>query len=124
MRAPARKINRGARCLTAANAAGDNAAAGSETNLEGVPMKFLIAFCAAASALAAVAVAGEMTDACVARLEAEGRDTSGCSCLENKIAGNSDLESEFRELGEIDDPAERYASASDDAKAAMDACTR
>ena len=31
---------------------------------------------------------------------------------------------EFTELGEIDDPAERYASASEDAQAVMDACTR
>lgn len=87
-------------------------------------MKLLIAMGAAAAALTAAAAAGEMTDACVARLEAEGRDTSGCSCLEGKIAGNSALEAEFRELGEIEDPAERYDAASDDAKAAMDACTR
>jgi hypothetical protein len=87
-------------------------------------MKLLIAMGAAAAALTAAATAGEMTDACVARLEAEGRDSSGCSCLEDKIAGNAALEAEFRELGEIEDPAERYDAASDDAKAAMDACTR
>lgn len=87
-------------------------------------MKVLIIMGAAAAALTAAAYAGEMTDACVARLEAEGRDASGCSCLEGKIAGNAALESEFRTLGEIADPAERYAAASDDAKAAMDACTR
>ncbi len=87
-------------------------------------MKLIFAMGAAAAALTAAAYAGEMTDACVARLEAEGRDTSGCSCLEGKIAGNAGLEAEFRELGEIADPTERYAAASDDAKAAMDACTR
>lgn len=87
-------------------------------------MKFILACGAAAAALSAVAFAGEMTDACVARLEAEGRDTSGCSCLEDRIAANPALESEFRELGEIEDPAERYDAASADAKAAMDACTR
>jgi hypothetical protein len=87
-------------------------------------MKLVIAFCAAAAALTAAAAAGEMTDACVARLEAEGRDTSGCSCLEDKITGDAALEAEFRDLGEIEDPAERYASASAAAKAAMDACTR
>lgn len=87
-------------------------------------MKFIILIGAAATALSSIANAGEMTDACVARLEAEGRDTSGCSCLENKIAGDAALEAEFRDLGEIDDPSERYDAASDDAKAAMDACTR
>lgn len=87
-------------------------------------MKLIIALGAAATALTAVAYAGEMADACVARLEAEGRDTSGCSCLEDRIAADPALESEFRELGTIEDPAARYAAASDDAKAAMDACTR
>lgn len=87
-------------------------------------MKFAVALGAAGAALSAVAFAGEMTDACVARLEAEGRDASGCGCLEDRIAGNPALETEFRKLGEIEDPAERYATASDDAKAAMDACTR
>lgn len=87
-------------------------------------MKLVLALGAAAVALSSVAFAGEMADACVARLEAEGRDTSGCGCLESEIAGDAALESEFRELGEIEDPAERYAAASDDAKAAMDACTR
>jgi hypothetical protein len=87
-------------------------------------MKFLLAFAAAAAALTAAAYAGEMTDVCVARREAEGRDTSGCSCLEDRITANPALEGEFRELGEIEDPAERYAAASADAKAAMDACTR
>ncbi|MCB2097183.1 MAG: hypothetical protein AB7F91_05175 [Parvularculaceae bacterium] len=87
-------------------------------------MKLVVSLGAAAAALSATAFAGEMADACVARLEAEGRDTSGCSCLEDAIAGDSALEAEFLELGEIDDPAERYDAASDDAKAAMDACTR
>lgn len=87
-------------------------------------MKFTLAFAAASAALFAAAFAGEMTDACVARLEAEGRDTSGCSCLEDRITANPALEGEFRELGEIEDPAARYAAASADAKAAMDACTR
>ena len=87
-------------------------------------MKFVFAIGAAAAALSAVAFAGELTDACVARLEADGRDTSGCSCLEDSIAGNAALEEEFRSLAEIEDSAERYEAASDDAKAAMDACTR
>ncbi len=87
-------------------------------------MKNLIAMGAAAAALTAIAYAGELTDACVARLQAEGRDTSGCSCLEEKIGSNAALEEEFRSLGEIEDPTERYAAASDEAKAAMDACTR
>jgi hypothetical protein len=87
-------------------------------------MKITIALGAAAAAFFAIAYAGEMTDKCVARLAAEGRDTSGCGCLEDRIAGDAELEAEFRELGEIEDPTERYAVASDDAKAAMDACTR
>ena len=87
-------------------------------------MKFLIAIGAAAAAFSAIAVAGEMTDACVARLEAEGRDASGCSCLEDRIAANPSLEAEFRDLGQIEDPAARYDAASAGAKAAMDACTR
>ena len=87
-------------------------------------MKLIFALGAAAAALSAVASAGDMADRCVARLEAEGRDTSGCSCLEDRITADPALEAEFQELGEIDDPADRYDAASDDAKAAMDACTR
>ncbi len=87
-------------------------------------MKLIFALGAAAAALSAAAYAGEMTDKCVARLAAEGRDTSGCSCLEDRITANPALEEEFRDLGEIEDATERYDAASDDAKAAMDACTR
>lgn len=87
-------------------------------------MKWIIAAGAAAAALASVAVAGEWADACVARLEADGRDTSGCQCLEDAITENPALEEEFRELAEIADPKERYDAASDEAKAAMDDCTR
>jgi len=77
------------------------------------------AFCAAGTASA-----GEWADACKARLEADGRDTSGCACLEAKITEKPSLEQEFLALAEIADPASRYASASADAKAAMDSCTR
>jgi len=70
------------------------------------------------------ALGGEMADACVAALEAEGRDTSGCSCLEDAIGDDAALGEEFRALGEIADPAERYAAASSEAQAAMDQCTR
>lgn len=87
-------------------------------------MKLIIAAGAAAAVLASVAWAGEWADACVARLEADGRDTSGCQCLEDAIAENPALEEEFRELAEIADPQERYEAASDEAKAAMDDCTR
>lgn len=87
-------------------------------------MKILVIAGAAAAALTAVSYAGEMADACVARLEAEGRDTSGCGCLEEKVAADAALAEEFRTLGEIEDPAARYAAASAAAKAAMDACTR
>ena len=84
-------------------------------------------FCAAALAAALTvggASAGELTDACVERLEADGRDTSGCSCLEDYIQGDQALIDELTALGEIEDPAARYSSASPGAKAAMDACTR
>ena len=87
-------------------------------------MRIFMALGAAAAAMTAAAYAGEMTDACVARLEAEGRDASGCGCLEEHIGSDAALEDEFRSLAEIEDPAERYAAASDAAKAAMDACTR
>ena len=70
------------------------------------------------------ASAGEMADACIAALEADGRDTSGCTCLEDAVSESAALQEEFQTLGAIADPAERYASASDDAKAAMDQCTR
>lgn len=93
-------------------------------NIEGAYMKLIIAFGALAATLAAPALAGEMADACVAKLEAEGRDTSGCGCLEGKVAADPALQEEFRSLAEIDDREARYAAASDNAKAAMDACTR
>ena len=84
-------------------------------------MRFSIALLASAS-VASTAFAGEMADACAAKLEAEGRDTSGCQSLEDAVIAGG-LEEEFAMLGEIDDPAERYAAASDEAKEAMK-CTR
>ena len=83
---------------------------------------FFVGTAAAFAALSA-ASAGDMADACTAALEADGRDASGCMCLENEVVAN-DLVDEFLELGNIADPDERYASASDGAKAAMDKCTR
>lgn len=85
--------------------------------------KTCLAGLAAGAMLSASAFAGEWADACVAALEADGRDTSGCACLEEEIVAN-DLVAEFLELAEIEDPAARYDAASDDAKAAMDKCTR
>lgn len=83
---------------------------------------------AAAAMVAALplgaASAGEFADQCVERLEADGRDTSGCVCLEEQVEGDQALIEELTALAEIDDAAERYASASVSAKAAMDACTR
>jgi len=87
-------------------------------------MRILVAVGVAAAALNSIAYAGDMADACVARLEAEGRDASGCGCLEDKIGADAALADEFRTLAEIADPAARYAAASAAAKAAMDACTR
>ncbi len=79
----------------------------------------------AAFAVASISLvnAGDLADACVAALEADGRDTSGCACLEEEVMAN-DLMEEFLELGEIADPADRYEAASDEAKAAMNKCTR
>ena len=94
------------------------------TGTEGALMKLIFAFGAAAAALTAFAYAGEMADACVARLEAEGRDTSGCGCLEERVTADPALQDEFRSLAAIEDKEQRYAAASDNAKAAMDACTR
>ena len=78
----------------------------------------------AAVTVTGAAVAGQMADQCIAQLKKEGRDTSGCTCLEEKVQSNPALAEEFQALGQIADPAARYAAASDDAKAAMDACTR
>ena len=84
---------------------------------------FAAAF-AASGVLFSTASAGEMADACKAALEAEGRDTSGCDCLEAEVSADAALAEEFQSLGEIADPTERYDAASDAAKAAMDKCTR
>ncbi len=86
-------------------------------------LKIFLAAASAVGLAAAPAFAGDLADACVAALEADGRDASGCSCLEEEAIAN-DLVDEFLQLGEIEDPAERYASASADAQAAMDKCTR
>ncbi len=83
----------------------------------------LLVMAAGAAAIGSAATAGDFADACVATLEAEGRDASGCACLEEEIVANG-LEDEFLSLGEIADPADRYAAASDEAKAVMDKCTR
>lgn len=87
-------------------------------------LKIVVASAFSAGVLAASAMANEMEDACVAALEAEGRDTSGCSCLVDAIGDDAALIDEFTSLGEIADADERYDAASDAAKAAMDACTR
>lgn len=87
-------------------------------------LRIFVASAFSAGVLAASAAANELEDACVAALEAEGRDTSGCSCLVDAIEDDAALVEEFTALGEIADLGERYEAASDDAKAAMDACTR
>lgn len=87
-------------------------------------VKIFIASAISAGVLVSNVSAGELADACVAALEAEGRDTSGCICLEEEIADNEALANEFIELGEIADPEERFAAASEEAQAAMTKCTR
>jgi hypothetical protein len=84
----------------------------------------LFAAALAAGLIAGAANAGELADQCAARLQADGRDTSGCQCLEDRVMADPALQAEFETLGQIEDPAARYAAASDAAKAAMDACTR
>lgn len=101
--------------------------AGEETRYNNTKGFFMKIFTAAAVAVGfsfSAATAGDLADACVAALEAEGRDTSGCSCLESEIEGNDALVEEFMALGNVGDADERYEAASDEAKAAMDACTR
>lgn len=88
-------------------------------------MKKLSIFCVlGASMVIGTASAGEWADACRATLEGEGRDASGCDCLEEAIIDDEALIEEFAGLGEIADPAERFDSASDEAKAIMLSCTR
>lgn len=100
----------------------------------GVSMKFNNFAIVSGSAALAVAAgfalvsgsasAGEWADRCAERLKADGRDTSGCYCLEERINADPSLVDEFTRLAEIADPAARYAAANASAKAAMDACTR
>ncbi len=87
-------------------------------------MKQMLGGVVAVSMMSGVAYAGDWAERCVAKLEAEGRDTSGCQCLEDAINENPALADEFDALEAIDDPAARYDAASDEAKAAMDTCTR
>ncbi len=87
-------------------------------------MRIAIILAAIAAASLSAAAAGPMADACIAKLEAEGRDTSGCTCLEDAVAASPALQEEFTKLSEIADVGERYAAASDEAKSAMDRCTR
>lgn len=87
-------------------------------------LKNILAAALFAGTFGAAAQAGEWANACVDRLEADGRDTSGCACLEAEIIANPSLEEEFIALGEIEDPVERYSTASADAQAAMNKCTR
>lgn len=84
----------------------------------------LCAASAAAVFMTGAASAGEFAEACTARLEADGRDPAGCTCLEEKMQDDAALVEEMTALAEIDDPAERYGAASPAAQAAMDACTR
>lgn len=86
-------------------------------------LNVLFAVGLASAAMFGTVSAGELADSCVAALEADGRDSSGCGCLEEEVVAN-DLVAEFTELAEISDPASRYDAASDEAKAAMDKCTR
>lgn len=87
-------------------------------------MKMIFAAAAAAIVSVSAAFAGEFADQCEARLKADGRDPSGCACLEAKVEASASLQKEFQDLAKISDPTERFAAASDEAKAAMTECTR
>ena len=87
-------------------------------------MRKVIGLTAGFAMFAMSAEANQMVEDCKARMDADGRDPSGCQCLMDAVSSSDALMEEFASLGEIDDPAERYAAASDDAKAAMDSCTR
>lgn len=83
---------------------------------------YAIAAGAAATFIVGAAWAGDLADQCTALLESEGRDTSGCTCLEEKVLADPALQEEFAKLGEIADKDERWAQASDAAKEAMAMC--
>lgn len=83
--------------------------------------QFFVAFSVAMSA--ATANAETIGEVCTAALEAEGEsDFSGCTCLQEQVAGNSALEDELISLRDLAGYDERYSAASDDGKAALDAC--
>ncbi|MFQ5562083.1 MAG: hypothetical protein ACE5FO_00795 [Parvularculaceae bacterium] len=83
---------------------------------------YAIAAAVAASIGAGAALAGELADQCTVLLESEGRDASGCSCLEETVLADPALQEEFEALGEIADKDERWSEASDAAKDAMASC--
>lgn len=83
---------------------------------------YSLTFAAFAAVGAGAASAGEMADQCTALLESEGRDASGCSCLEEKVLADPALQEEFAVLGEIEDREQRWSDASDAAKEAMASC--
>ena len=67
------------------------------------------------------ATAGELEDACVSFLSAEGGDPATCPCLVKGAEENGFVD-EFWSLMEIDDPQTRFDEASDAAKAVMENC--
>lgn len=69
--------------------------------------------------------AATIKEVCEKSLTAEGAsDISGCACLQEKSAGNPDLEAELIALDDKGPGIEprRAAAQSDAAKAALDAC--
>ena len=79
---------------------------------------------AGAAVLGAANADDDLVAQCEAAMAADGRDGSGCACLVEAVGDDDALSAEFATLGEIADAAERYAAASDEAKAVMDKCTR
>ncbi len=80
------------------------------------------AFAAVSAMSASTVSAGELADQCSAVLDAEGRDSAGCTCLEETVSASSALQEEFVALGAIADRDERWSQASDAAKEAMSSC--
>lgn len=86
-------------------------------------MKIIGILAAATFALSSAANAETIEEACSAVLEAEGQtDVSGCTCLQEQVEGNSALEEELISLRDEGGHDERYAAASAEGKAAIDAC--
>lgn len=93
------------------------------------PISGVVAVAAVLLGVAAISAtparAETIKEVCEKSLAAEGAsDVSGCACLQEKSAGNAELEAELIALDDKGPGIEprRAAAQSDAAKAALDAC--